>query len=165
MCAQLQPILCTPVDCSPPGSSVHGDFPGKNTGVGCHALLQGIFPTQGWNPCLLHLPALSGRFFITEPAGSPKQEYTAYQRNICPMRLDSRSQLTCPGMGGSKPLNVSSSQMGRPHHCSIEPLVVLTTAWLCFIKESPWPLSGLKFLIFQQPPLERTIPKFQFGEC
>ena len=31
----------------PPGSSVHGDSPGKNTGVGCHALLQGIFPTQG----------------------------------------------------------------------------------------------------------------------
>uniref|UniRef100_A0AAA9TT95 MICOS complex subunit n=1 Tax=Bos taurus TaxID=9913 RepID=A0AAA9TT95_BOVIN len=31
------------------------DSPGKNTGVGCHALLQGIFPTQGWNLCLLHL--------------------------------------------------------------------------------------------------------------
>ena len=31
------------------------DFPGKNTGVGCHALLQGIFPTQGSNPCLLCL--------------------------------------------------------------------------------------------------------------
>ena len=33
------------------------DFPGKNTGVGCHLLLQGIFPTQGLNPqllCLLH---------------------------------------------------------------------------------------------------------------
>ena len=30
-------------------SSVHGDFPGKNTGVGCHFLLQGIFPTQGSN--------------------------------------------------------------------------------------------------------------------
>ena len=29
--------LCHPVDCSPPGSSVHGDSPGKNTGVGCHA--------------------------------------------------------------------------------------------------------------------------------
>ena len=29
------------MDCSPPGSSVHGDSPGKNTGVGCHALLQG----------------------------------------------------------------------------------------------------------------------------
>ena len=37
-----------------PGSSVHGDSPGKNTGVGCHFLLQGIFPNQGWNPGLLH---------------------------------------------------------------------------------------------------------------
>ena len=33
----------------PPGSSVDGDSPGKNTGVGCHALLQEIFPTQGLN--------------------------------------------------------------------------------------------------------------------
>ena len=33
--------------CSPPGSSVHEDSPGKNTGVGCQACLQGIFPTQG----------------------------------------------------------------------------------------------------------------------
>ena len=45
--------LCDPVDSSPPGSSVHEDSPGRNTGVGCHALLQGIFPTQGWNPGLL----------------------------------------------------------------------------------------------------------------
>ena len=30
------------------------DFPGKNTGVGCHALLQVIFPTQGLNWCLLY---------------------------------------------------------------------------------------------------------------
>ena len=40
--------------CSPPGSSVHGDSPGKKSGVGGHALLQGIFPTQGSNPCLPH---------------------------------------------------------------------------------------------------------------
>ena len=40
------------MDCSPLGSSVHGDSPGKNTGVSCHALLQGIFPTQALN--LLH---------------------------------------------------------------------------------------------------------------
>ena len=38
----------------PPDSSAHGDSPGKNTGVGCHALLQGIFPTQGLNPGLPH---------------------------------------------------------------------------------------------------------------
>ena len=35
------------------------DFPGKNTRVGCHFLLQGIFPTQGWNPYLLHWQAYS----------------------------------------------------------------------------------------------------------
>ena len=37
-----------------PGSSVHGDSLGKNIGVGCHALLQGIFPTQRSNPGLPH---------------------------------------------------------------------------------------------------------------
>ena len=52
--AQLCLTLCDPMDCSPPGSCVHGDPPGKNTGVGCHFLLQGIFPTQGQNPGLLH---------------------------------------------------------------------------------------------------------------
>ena len=52
--AQWCPFLCDPMDCSPPGFSVHGDSPGKNTGVGCHALLQGIFPTQGPNPGLAH---------------------------------------------------------------------------------------------------------------
>ena len=42
------------MDCSPPGSPVYGDSPGKNTRVGWHALFQGIFPTQGSNPGLLH---------------------------------------------------------------------------------------------------------------
>ena len=41
--AQSCPTLCNPMDCSPSGSSVHGDSPGKNIGVDCHALLQGIF--------------------------------------------------------------------------------------------------------------------------
>ena len=52
--AQLCLTLCDPIDCSLPGSSVHGDSPGKNTRVGCHALLWGIFPTQGSNPGLPH---------------------------------------------------------------------------------------------------------------
>ena len=43
-----------PMDCSLPGSSVHAGSPGKNTGVSCHALLQGIFPTQESNQSLLH---------------------------------------------------------------------------------------------------------------
>ena len=51
---QLCPTPCNLIDYSSPGSSVHGDSPGKNTGVSCHALLQEIFPTQGSNPGLLH---------------------------------------------------------------------------------------------------------------
>ena len=54
---QSCPTLCDPMDCSLTGSSVHGDSPGRNTGVGCHARLQGIFPAKGSNPgllCLLH---------------------------------------------------------------------------------------------------------------
>ena len=38
-CVQLCLTLCDPMDCGPPGSSIHGDSPGKNTGVGCHAVL------------------------------------------------------------------------------------------------------------------------------
>ena len=52
--AQSCPTVCDPMACSPPGSSVHEIFPGKNTGVGCHFLLWEIFPTQGLNLGLLH---------------------------------------------------------------------------------------------------------------
>ena len=52
--AQSCLTLCNPMDCSLPGSSLHGDSPGKNTGMGCHSLLQGIFLTQGSNLGLLH---------------------------------------------------------------------------------------------------------------
>ena len=52
--AQSCSTLCDSMDYSPSSSSVHGDSPGKNTRVGCHALLQGICPTQGSNPGLPH---------------------------------------------------------------------------------------------------------------
>ena len=51
---QSCPTLCNPMDCSWSGSSVHGDSLGRTAGVDCHALLQGIFPTQGSNTGLLH---------------------------------------------------------------------------------------------------------------
>ena len=52
--AQSCTTLCNLMDCSPPGSFVHGDSPGKNTGVDCHARLQEIFPIQGSKPGLPH---------------------------------------------------------------------------------------------------------------
>ena len=52
-------LFCNPMDCSLPGSSVHGIFPGKNTEVCCHFLLQGIFLTQSPNPHLLYWQANS----------------------------------------------------------------------------------------------------------
>ena len=49
--------------------SVHGDSPGKNIGVGCHALLQGIFPTQGLE---LRSPSLQADSLLSEPSGKAK---------------------------------------------------------------------------------------------
>ena len=61
-------ILCDPMVYSLLGCSVHGDSPGKNTGVDCHALLQGIFLAQESNSTSLRSPALANRFFTTNPA-------------------------------------------------------------------------------------------------
>ena len=52
---QSCPTFCDPMECSHPGSSVLGDSPGRNTGVGSsHSLLQWIFPTKGSNAGLLN---------------------------------------------------------------------------------------------------------------
>ena len=59
-------LFWEPINCSLPGSSVQGMSLSKNAGVGCHVLLQGIFPTQGLNLCLLHLQVDS---ILSEPPG------------------------------------------------------------------------------------------------
>ena len=65
--AQPCSTLCNPMDCSPPGSSVHPwDFPDKGTGMSYHFLLQGIFPTQGSNPGLPHCRQI---LLSSEPPG------------------------------------------------------------------------------------------------
>ena len=58
-CVQLLAMPWTV--CSPPGSSVLGDSPGKNTGVGCHALLQGNLPNPGIKPAFLMYVSCIGR--------------------------------------------------------------------------------------------------------
>ena len=71
---QSCPTLCSPVDHGPPGCSVYGIFPGKNTGVGYHFLLQGIFLTDpGIKPTSLTSPALAAGSLPLAPPGNPKE--------------------------------------------------------------------------------------------
>ena len=62
--------VCNPMDCSPPGSSIHGISQAKKIGVGCHCLLQGIFLTQ-WsgtiNSTLLSLHLSPSQYFPSLP--------------------------------------------------------------------------------------------------
>ena len=58
-------FFCNSIDCSLPVSSVHGIFPGKNTGVGSHVLLQENLPNLGGEPMSLTSLALEGGFFTT----------------------------------------------------------------------------------------------------
>ena len=69
--------LCNSIDCSPPSSSVHGIFLAR-TAMGCHFLLQGIFPTQGLNLhllCLLHWQV--GSLPLVSP-GNPSEGIRTY---------------------------------------------------------------------------------------
>ena len=79
VCMPAKSLLCDPTDCGLPRSSVHGDSPGQNTGVGGHALLQGIFPAQGSNPGLLHLlPWQAGSLPLCH-LGSPVYIFSSVQ--------------------------------------------------------------------------------------
>ena len=79
--------LCDPMDCIPPDFSVHGDCPGENNGVGCHALLQGIFPTQGLIPGLMHCRQIlyhlshQGSLWILEWVAYPFSRGSSWPRN------------------------------------------------------------------------------------
>ena len=74
--AQSCPTLCDSTDYSPSSSSVHRDSPGKNTRVGCHALLQGMCLTQGSNPGLPHCRWI---FLPADLPGKPPQEHSSVQ--------------------------------------------------------------------------------------
>ena len=67
------PALCDPVDCRRLLARLlcPWDSPGKTTGVGFNALLQGIFPSQGLNSCLLRLPRCQAGSLLLAPPGKP----------------------------------------------------------------------------------------------
>ena len=69
--AKLCPTLLQPHGLQPTWLLWPWDFPGKNTGVGCHFLVQGDLPHPGIKPASPASPALAGGFFTTEPPGKP----------------------------------------------------------------------------------------------
>jgi len=102
VCAQLCLTLCNPMDCSVPGSSVHGISQGKNTGVGCHFLLRGgDLPDPGIEPAPLESPTLQADSLPLNHLGSPKG----------PSQFSSVTQL-CPTL--CHPMDCSTS--GLPVH-------------------------------------------------
>ena len=112
---QSYTILCNPMNCGPPGSSVHGDSPGKNTGVGCHSVLQGIFPTQGSNS---GLPYCRWILYHLSHQGSPRTlEWVAYP-------FSNRTQESNWGLLHCRQILYQLSHQGSPRY-SLENLKIL----------------------------------------
>ena len=84
---------------------------GKNTGVDCHALLQGIFPTQGSNPPLLHLPYRQAGSLPLEPLGKP----------TCSVTLASNAPSLTPRCPSGPSSHITSSGELSPFHSALTP--------------------------------------------
>ena len=126
--AQLCPILCNPLDCGLPGPSLHGIL-SKNTGVGCHFLLQGIFPTH--HPASHHqqpaylgpkeylLPKAPQIHPVSRDPSPFAQSSNCYNRSIKQEPVDplvhTESVSREPGKMGKTPLP-EASQNGGPSH-------------------------------------------------
>ena len=72
------------------------DFPSKNTGVGCHFHLQGIFPTQGLNPCLLHLMHWQVGSLPLVPPGKPQMKLSLFANDKTVMQKVRRNPPKTP---------------------------------------------------------------------
>ena len=120
--------FCEPIDCSPPGSSVHGNSPGRNTGVGCHALLQGILPTQGWTQVF----CIAGRFFTTN---TKRKKLTTWWS-----RADSPQTWGCLKIDHQQPENCAGTitYPGTPL-----PYLPLKTLWGVWGLDRPPPCIGV----------------------
>ena len=106
------PTLCDHMDCSLPGSSVHGVSPGKNTGVGCHVFLQGIIPTQGSNPGLLHFRQI---LYCLSHQGSPKRSRETWSdliKGTWDLLEEGRSTLPLLIQGGGFPRALGGGARG-----------------------------------------------------
>ena len=96
--AQSCQTPCNPMDCSPAGTTIHWDSSGKNTRVGSHGLLQGIFPTQGSNQGLQHCRRILHRLSHQgSPVTSCQSESLLLTHEKMPGFLASRGEEFNPG--------------------------------------------------------------------
>ena len=79
------------------------DSPGKNIGVGYYFLLQGIFPTQGSNPCLLHLLPWQAGSLPLAPPGKPKDLPAAAAAAAAAAKSLQSCPTLCDPIDGSPP--------------------------------------------------------------
>ena len=150
---------CDPVDCSPPGSSVPRNFPGQNTGVGSHFLLQGIFLTQVLNPHFLYYrrsPILQVDSLQTEPPGKPqmynnKVFFRNFNNIICLAKryiaIKLKHDLNTSDTWFHTVFNfknlsfISPPHVMHPHHLYLFPYQLwLTTSTTC---QAPFQMLGL----------------------
>ena len=138
--AQSSLTVCNPMNCSPPNSSLHEDSPGKNTEVGCYALLQGTFPTQGSNPGVPHCKEI---IHCLSYQGSPRVlAWGAYHFS---------RDLPNPGIKlGSPALQVDSlpaESPGNPKNTGVGGLSLLW--WIFPTQESNWGLLHCRRILYQ----------------
>ena len=121
---QLRLTLCDSMHCSLPGSSLHGDSPGKNTRVGCHALLQGIFPTEGSNPGLLHCRRIL--YQLSYPASLIENRIwkTESGHLVCSLLL-----------GMALTLEFLSKQSYKTHACISVPVCIPVYTYIIYLYE------------------------------
>ena len=135
----------TPMDCRPSGSSVRGDSPSKNTGVGCHALLQGIFPTQGSNPGLPNCRRILYRLSHQGSAPRPPRPTTThthfYTFFFFPV-LFFFLAIPC-GIGDLSSLTESPAlEVGSLKHWTSREFIYIHSFWKCSFLRIPWWTSG-----------------------
>ena len=131
--AQSCPTLCDLMDCSPPGSSVHGDSPGKSTRVGCHALLQGI------SPGIEHRsPTLQADSLQSELPGKPKNigvDSLSLLQGIFPARESNQDLLHCRWIPCQLSYPESRHSGSKPQGLGITGnSLLLPTGWLNWIR-------------------------------
>ena len=132
VCSVLSPqsclTLCDPMDCSPPRVPCPWDSPDKNSGLGCQALFQGIFPTQGLNSGLLQV-LLQVDSVLLSHQGSPRKVMYAllYSKWItnCIAHGILLNVMCQPGWEGSLWESGYTYVQTESHHCSPETLTTL----------------------------------------